>query len=72
MSISLEKLMEKVPNRYQLVLVAARRANELAGNSQSAQAATGTQKKVAMVALKEIADGGVQYETEKNAKPSKS
>ncbi len=65
MTIALEKLVENEPNRYRLVLMAARRANDLVLNSASQE--TPGKKKMTSLVLEEIASGKVrmQYENEK-------
>ena len=70
MSASLEELMKQIPNRYQLVLAAARRANDLALGAQST--AGESKKKIATIALDEIALGKVHYEIKKDTKKEKS
>ena len=56
---SLEKSLEKVSNRYLLVVLAAKRARQL-NRGAAAQLET-KQKKPTSVALEEIAEGKVGY-----------
>lgn len=56
---SLEKSLEKVSNRYLLVVLAAKRARQL-NRGAAAQIET-KQKKPTSVALEEIAEGKVGY-----------
>jgi DNA-directed RNA polymerase subunit omega len=56
---SLEKSLEKVSNRYLLVVLAAKRARQL-NRGAAAQIET-KQKKPTSVALEEIADAKVGY-----------
>ena len=63
--VPIEKLLKhaKKPSLFKLVLTAATRANQL---SQGAQALVKTEsKKVATVALEEVADGKIRYEEQK-------
>jgi len=67
MTVPLEALMKQVGNRYQLVLVAARRANELVGgNPPCIESKKGS--KIPTVALDEISLGKVRYEATKEKK----
>ena len=71
MTVPLENLRKQVPNRYQLVLVAARRANELVSGGPPL-IESGAGDKAAGVALEEIAQGKVRYEPGKESKKDKS
>ena len=62
--------MKQVQNRYQLVLIAARRANELISGAPPLLEAG--KEKISIVALHEIAEGKVRYEVTKESKKSKS
>lgn len=67
MTVPLEALMKQVGNRYQLVLVAARRANELvSGNPPCIEARKGC--KIPTIALDEISLGKVRHEAGKEKK----
>ena len=57
MSIQIEKLLEQETSYYRLVLLAARRANELAEGAQPLVASQS--KKVGITALNEIENGKV-------------
>ena len=62
--VPLEKLVtNEKPSFYKLVLAAAQRANELSQGGQPLVASES--KKVAVIALQEIAEGKVRYEEPK-------
>jgi DNA-directed RNA polymerase subunit omega len=64
---SLEKSLEKVPNRYLLVVLAAKRARQL---NRGAQPQLETkQKKPTSVALEEIADSRIAYRVKEEDAP---
>jgi DNA-directed RNA polymerase subunit omega len=56
---SLEKSLEKVANRYLLVVLAAKRARQL--NRGAAPQVESTHKKCTSVALEEVAEARVGY-----------
>jgi DNA-directed RNA polymerase subunit omega len=66
---SLEKSLEKVSNRYLLVVIAAKRARQL-NRGAAAQLET-KQKKPTSVALEEIAEAKVGYRV-KDEDPNKT
>jgi len=71
MAVQIEKLLKSVPGYYRLVLVAAKRANELA--SGAPPLITTKTKKVAVIALEEISAGKVHDgELSKAAKTAKT
>jgi len=57
--ITVEDCLEKVPNRFELVLVGARRAKQLL---KGARPLVGADNKEVVTALREIADGRVTLE----------
>ena len=64
---SLEKSLDKVPNRYLLVVLAAKRARQL---NRGAQPQLETkQKKPTSVALEEIADSRIAYRVKEEDAP---
>lgn len=64
MSVSIEKLTERVPSKYKLVILAARRALEL--NEGAPRLIEGDpKKKPLLVALEEIGEGKVTYRLKK-------
>ncbi len=70
MTVSMEDLVKNVNSQYKLVLVAAQRANALAGGAPPLVVTKS--KKVAAAALEEIAKGKVHYEETKDTKAKKS
>ena len=70
MIVPLEELLKNVSSRYKLVLTAAQRANELA--KEAPPLIVTQSKKVAVVALEEIARGKVRCEETKDTKAKKS
>ena len=56
---SLEKSLEKIPNRYLLVVLSARRARQV--NRGAAPLVESSRKKCPSIALEEIAQGKVGY-----------
>ena len=58
--ITVEDCLEKIPNRFELIHIAAKRVKQIAKGSQAL--ITGTHNKPAVVALREIAAGLVQRE----------
>ena len=71
MIVPMENLMKRVQNRYQLVLVAARRANDVTTSIQ-AGGETRAANKIANAVLEEIAQGKVTHEATKPSKKEKS
>ena len=64
---SLEKSLDKVPNRYLLVVLAAKRARQL---NRGAQPLLETkQKKPTSIALEEIADSRIAYRVKEEDAP---
>jgi DNA-directed RNA polymerase subunit omega len=64
---SLEKSLDKVPNRYLLVVLAAKRARQL---NRGAQPLLETkQKKPTSIALEEIADARIAYRVKEEDAP---
>ncbi len=55
--VTVEDCLDKVDNRFQLVLVAAKRARQLANGAQSL--VEGDRDKPTVLALREIADGHI-------------
>lgn len=68
--IPLEELLKSADSHYKLVLVAARRANELAKGAPPLIVAKS--KKVAVQALEEIAKGKIRLEEAKDTKAKKA
>ena len=64
---SLEKSLEKVSNRYLLVVLAAKRARQL--NRGAAPQLETRQKKPTSIALEEIADAKVGYRLKEEDAP---
>jgi DNA-directed RNA polymerase omega subunit len=60
-SKEIEKLIKKIPNRYELVLLAAKRASELKAGGSSDE----REEKVTSIALKELIEGKVDLEEER-------
>ncbi len=60
--ITVEDCLEKVPNRFELIHVAAKRVKQMAKGSKSL--ITGTHNKPAVLALREVAAGYVQKSAE--------
>ena len=56
---SLEKCLDKIPNRYLLVVLAAKRARQL--NRGTAPQVQSKRKKCSSVALEEVAEAKVGY-----------
>ena len=71
MIVPMENLMKRVQNRYQLVLIAARRANDVTTKIQ-AGGETRAASKIATAVLEEISQGKVTYEAGKPSKKEKS
>jgi DNA-directed RNA polymerase subunit omega len=66
-STSIEKLMEKTENRYEAVMVAARRARQI--NREKEEALREDEKeKVTIRALRELLEGKVDFKYEKKEK----
>ena len=55
--ITVEDCLEKIPNRFELIHIAAKRVKQLAKGSRPTL--TGTHNKPAVIALREIAAGHV-------------
>jgi DNA-directed RNA polymerase omega subunit len=70
MTIPIEKLLKEVDSYYKLVLVAAKRANDLTGGAQPL--VVGKSKKMAINALQEIARGKIHVDLESREKKSKA
>jgi len=68
--VTVEDCLEKVPNRFELVLVAAKRARQLARGGMESFVPT-EKDKVTVLALREIADGfvGMDILEEKTKQP---
>lgn len=64
---SLEKSLEKVSNRYLLVVLAAKRARQL--NRGAAAQVESKQKKCTSVALEEVAQAKVGYRLKEESEP---
>jgi DNA-directed RNA polymerase subunit omega len=60
--ITVDDCLEKIPNRFELTLVAAYRARQLANGSEPLVSTHGSRDKPTVVALKEIAAGKVGVE----------
>jgi len=56
--ITVEDCLEKIPNRFELIHVAAKRVKQMAKGSKSL--ITGTHNKAAVLALREVAAGYVK------------
>lgn len=65
--ITVDDCLEKIPNRFQLTLVAAYRARQLANGSDPLVTGYGAKDKPTVIALREIAAGkiGVEILTQK-------
>lgn len=70
MAVPIEKLLNSVPSHYRLVLIAAKRANDLASGAQPL--IVPKTKKVAVTALEEIAEGKVHNGELSKAKAAKA
>lgn len=60
--ITVDDCLEKIPNRFQLTLVAAYRARQLANGSEPLLNTHGQKDKATVIALREIAAGKVGLE----------
>ncbi len=60
--VPLEKMIDKNPSLYKLVLLAAERANQL--NQGSKPLVESASKKMSTIALREIYEGKVKFEAE--------
>lgn len=60
--ITVDDCLDKIPNRFQLTLVAAYRARQLANGSDPLVNTTGLKDKPTVMALREIAAGKVGVE----------
>lgn len=60
--ITVDDCLEKIPNRFQLTLVAAYRARQLANGSEPLVNIHGQKDKATVMALREIAAGKVGLE----------
>lgn len=60
--ITVDDCLEKIPNRFQLTLVAAYRARQLANGSEPMVNTHGLKDKPTVLALREIAAGKVGLE----------
>jgi len=60
--ITVDDCLDKIPNRFQLTLVAAYRARQLANGSESLINTHGLKDKPTVLALREIAAGKVGLE----------
>ena len=63
--ITVEDCLQKIPNRFQLIVIAARRAKELL---KGARPLVGSDNKEVVTALREIAAGKVWSEDAKETK----
>ena len=63
--ITVEDCLQKIPNRFQLIVIAARRAKELL---KGARPMVGSENKEVVTALREIAAGKVWSEPAKEHK----
>ncbi len=63
--ITVEDCLQKIPNRFQLIVIAARRAKELL---KGARPMVGSENKEVVTALREIAAGKVWSEPAKEIK----
>jgi len=55
--ITVDDCLEKIPNRFQLTLVASLRSRQLVNGAEPLIDVTGTRNKSSVIALKEIAAG---------------
>lgn len=60
--VTVQDCLEKVDNRFQLVTVAAKRARQLERGAEATVARTSRASKSTVVALREIAKGGISPE----------
>lgn len=60
--ITVDDCLEKIPNRFQLTLVAAYRARQLHNGSEPQVSVQNTRDKSTVIALREIAAGKVGVE----------
>jgi DNA-directed RNA polymerase subunit omega len=63
--ITVEDCLQKIPNRFQLIVIAARRAKELL---KGARPLVGSENKEVVTSLREIAAGKVWVEESKEIK----
>lgn len=66
--VTVEDCLEKLDNRFELVLVAGKRAHQLQSGAKEARVAWENDKST-VVALREIAEGYVTRDTVNQAKP---
>ncbi len=66
-SIPIEKLMEKAENRYEAVMVAAKRARQI-NRAKEDQLGEGKKEKVTIRALRELIEGAIEFRYEKREK----
>lgn len=66
-STSIEKLMEKTENRYEAVMVAARRARQI-NREKGEELREDEKEKVTIRALRELLEGKVDFKYEKKEK----
>ncbi len=60
--VTVEDCLEKVENRFQLVIVASKRARQLADGAEPRIAVTASAAKPTVTALREIGDGEITPE----------
>jgi DNA-directed RNA polymerase subunit omega len=66
--ITVDDCLEKIPNRFQLTLVAAYRARQLHNGAEPQVNTTGLRDKTTVLALREIAAGKIGVEILTNGK----
>jgi len=64
-SIPIEKLMERAENRYEAVMVAAKRARQI---NKIKEEEEGEKEKVTVRALRELVEGKIEFKYEKKEK----
>ncbi len=64
-SIPIEKLMEKVENRYEAVMVAAKRARQINRERGGGLEKSREKEKLTVRALRELLEGKVEFKYEK-------
>ncbi len=60
--VTVQDCLEKVDNRFQLVTIAAKRARQLERGSEPTVARTSRASKPTVIALREIAKGGISVD----------
>ena len=64
--VTIEDCLEKMPNRFEIVAAAAKRARKIALDGATPMVSVNRNNKVAVTALREIAEGFVNLDGESN------